>query len=188
MGPWRQAGPQGWMPLVGLARSDHPGVCPVCVTLCELHLAAGETPSGSDLCPRCARRHGRLIGPGAGQRTPLHELPSCLEPGDLVEPPGEPDTLGLTPHAAGATGGHHCAGGGRYSGTPPRAEDPCQGLLSGCGPLDPHSCHPLFRAEMGHENALGAGAMESAGGKFATPSRVVQQVVRLCEDPEFGHF
>ena len=50
---------------------------------------------GSDLDSWCTHRGGRLADDGAERRAPLHQLPSGVEPGDLVGPPGQSDFVGV---------------------------------------------------------------------------------------------
>src|SRR4051794_25044716 len=48
-------------------------------------------------------------------------------------------------------------------GTPQGPQDHGQRLLSRCGALDQEACHPLFRPEMGVDDAPGPDALGAAG-------------------------
>ena len=67
--------------------------------------------------------------------------------------------LGLLVTRAGAARGDHRAGGGRYGGAAQRAADQGQRLLPRCGALLQETRRPLFWAEVGGDDALGAGAL-----------------------------
>lgn len=51
----------------------------------------------------------------------------------------------------------------RHHRTPQRAEDQGQGLLPGCGALHEEACHPLFRPEVGFDDAVGPCPLGAAG-------------------------
>jgi hypothetical protein len=88
------------------ARSDHPGVIPLCATVFKPGLAARATLAfGGDSHPWCTHRVGRLAGDRLGDRTPLHERPSGVEPGHRVGSPGQSDSVGIAHHVAGAPRG-----------------------------------------------------------------------------------
>jgi hypothetical protein len=109
--------------------------------------------------------HGRCrppCGDGLCNRAPLHQLPQGLEPGHLVNPPSRSDSLRNTHHAPRFSGSPHCPGSRRPRGTPHRAQDQGQRLLPGCHALDEEARHPLFRPEVGSDDALGPGAVEPA--------------------------
>jgi hypothetical protein len=136
------------------ARSDHTGVSSVCATvfaaglaLCLTLVSGGNAGSGSPYS------HGRLTGHGAGDGARFHELPSGLEPGHVVSAPGQSDAARGAHYVAGARRGDDCPWGGRYRGTLQWPQDHGQRLLSRCGALDQEACHPLFRPEMGVDDA-----------------------------------
>ena len=157
------------------ARSDHTGLGPLCATVFAPGLApcAGLAP-GRDAGARGPHGDGRLAGDGAGDGAPLHQLPSGLEPGHLVGPPGQSDSVGaarsrclVPPGATIVLGADDTVE--RRSGR----QDHGQRLLSRCGALHQEARHPLLWPEMGVDDALGAGALEPAGVGVALSHRPV---------------
>ena len=128
---------------------------------------------GAMLAPGARTVTAALRVMGLGDGAPLHQLPSGLEPGHLVSPPGQSDSVGLAHHAAGAPGSDDRPRGGRHRGTPQRPQDHGQRLLSRCGALHQEARHPLFWPEVGVDDALGAGALEPAGVGVALSHRPV---------------
>ena len=146
------------------ARSDHTGVGSVCATVFAAGLAPRPTlASRGDAGSGSPYGHGRLTGHGAGDRARFHELPSGLEPGHVVSAPGQSDSARVTHDVAGACRGDDRPWGGRYRGTPQWPQDHGQRLLSRCGAFDQEAGHPLFRPEMGVDDAPGPGALGAAG-------------------------
>jgi hypothetical protein len=146
------------------ARSDHTGIGPLCTTVFAPRLApCPGLALGCDA--RAWSSHGdrRPARDGPGGGAPLYELSSGPEPGHLVGPPREPDSVGHIDHAAGPPRCDDCAWGRRYGRTPVGTEDHGERLLPGCGALQQETRHPMFRPEMGLDDAVGAGALESAG-------------------------
>ena len=90
----------------------------------------------------------RVMGLGGG--APLHELPSGLEPGHLVGPPGQSDSVGPAHHAAGAPRGDDRPRGGRHRGTPlADGRSRPKGCYRDAVRSTQEARHPLFRPEMG---------------------------------------
>ena len=148
---------------VAPARSHHIGVSSLCTTLFAPGLAPCPDPApGCEAHSRSPPGDCRLAGNGVGGGAPFHQRPSRLEPGDLVSTPGQSKSLGPAHHTAGPVGSRDCARGGRHRGTPLRTEDRGQRLLSRCSALYQEACHPLFRAEVGRDDAVGAGTLELA--------------------------
>ena len=146
-----------------LPRSHHTGIGAFCTTVFGPRL--GPCPAlalGRDSDAWGPHGDGRPAGDGAGRGAPLHQRPSGVEPGDLVGPPRQSDPVGLAHHAAASSGRDDRPGGGRYRGTPLRPQDQGERLLPGCGARLEATRHPLFRPEMGRDDALGAGALEPA--------------------------
>jgi DDE superfamily endonuclease len=52
---------------------------------------------------------------------------------------------------------------GRHPRTPRRTADQSERLLPGCGAFLEETSHPVFRPEMGVDDAVGAGALEPTG-------------------------
>src|SRR5262245_34732347 len=146
------------------ARSDHTGLSSLCATLFTPRLApCASLTLGGNSHPRSSHRDGRRAGHGVGDGVPLHELSSGPEPGLGVGPPGQSDTARAVPHGLCAPRGDDRPGSRRHGGTPVRAQDQGQGVLSRGGALDHEACHPLLGPEVGVEEALGPGALEPAG-------------------------
>ena len=120
--------------------------------------------------------HGdrRLAGDGVGDGAPLHQLPSGLEPGHLVGPPGQSDSVGRAHHAAGAPGGDDRARGGRHGGTPLAAgrSRPKAAIGMRCAPRKKHVIR-CFGLKWVVDDALGPGALEPAGVGVAVSHRAV---------------
>jgi hypothetical protein len=156
------------------ARSDHPGVGPVSATVFAARLAPcpGVT-RGRD--PRARSPHGdrRLAGDGPGGGAPLHELSLGPEPSRLVGSPREPDSVGRIDHLTGCRGRDGRPGGRRYGRTPVGTEDHGERLLPGCRALLEEPRHPVFRPEMGRDDAVGAGALEPTGVGVAISDRAL---------------
>jgi hypothetical protein len=157
------------------ARNGHTGVSSVSATVFAPGLAAcaGLAPRG-DSGPRDSDHHRRLTGNGAGGRTPLHELSPGSEPGQLVGPPSQQDSLGEPSFTADPVWSGDCPGSRRYRRTPEWPQDHGQGLLSRCGAIESEARHPLFRPEMGLNDALGARSLEPAGVGAAVSHRPVR--------------
>jgi hypothetical protein len=157
------------------AGSHHTGLSPVCTTLFAACLGpcAGLAPGG-DAHSRGPHGDRGVAGDGAVDRAPLHDLPSGLEPGGLVSPPRESDSVRGAHHAADPPWRDHRPGGGRYPGTPLGTEDHRERLLSGRRTLVEETRHPLFRPEMGVDAALGARTLEPAGVGVALSHHAVQ--------------
>jgi hypothetical protein len=146
------------------ARSDHLGVGPFCATVFAPRLApCPGFARGRDTRARGPHRDRRLAGDGAERRAPFYELSSGPEPGHMVGSPRESDSVGLADHAAGPLGRDARLRGRRYGRTPGGTEDYGERLLPGCRALLEAPRHPVFRAAMGRDDALGAGALEPAG-------------------------
>ena len=79
----------------------------------------------------------------------------------------------MADHVAGASGRDDRLWGGRYRGTPLRTEDHGEGLLPRCSALLEEARHPVFRPEMGCDDAVGPGARESASVSAAISHRTV---------------
>ena len=156
------------------ARRHHTGLSAVRTTVFRARLAlCPALAPGCDAGPRGAHRDSRLAGDGAGQRGPLHALPSGLEPGHVVSPSRESDALRVADRAPGAPGSDDRVWRGRHSGTPFGTEDRGQGLLSRCAAFDQDTRHPLLWLEVGVGDALSPGALEPAGVGVAVSDRPV---------------
>ena len=156
------------------ARSHHTGLGPVCTTL----FTPGLTPC-PDLAPgrdagSCSpHRDGRLAGDGAELQTPLHQLPSRLEPGHVAGTLGWPNRVGTPRRLPGAPWGAHCAGSRRHCGTPQWPQDHGSRLPSRCRALHQEACHPLLWLEVGVDDAVGSGALGQARMGVALSHRAV---------------
>src|SRR5262249_46367085 len=82
------------------------------------------------LAPGARTGHGRVAGHGVGHGAPIHQFPWCLDPGRLLRPPREPDSVGLARHRVGAAGSNDRPRGRRYDRTPTRTPDHDQRRLS----------------------------------------------------------
>jgi hypothetical protein len=88
------------------AGNAHHGVSPLCATVFRPGLTVRATLAlGADSHPWCAPRVGRLAADGLGDRTPLHQRPSGVEPGHWVGSPGQSNAVGMAHHVAGAPRG-----------------------------------------------------------------------------------
>src|ERR671935_2409640 len=145
------------------ARGNHTGIGAFRTTLFRPRL--GPCPAlalGRDADAWAPYGDGRPARDGVGHGAPLHQRPAGLEPGHVVGPPRESDSVGLAHHAAAPSGGDDRLRSGRYRGTPLRTQDQGKRLLPGCGTLLEETRHPVFRPQMGLDDALGARALEPA--------------------------
>jgi len=126
----------------------------------------------SILCTRLrvsSMRTLRVMGLATG--APLHERSSGPEPGHLVSPPRESDSVRGADHTPSPPWSDDRPRGGRHGGTLQRGHDHRQGLLSGCRALLDGACDPLFRPEVGVNDAVGPGAMGAVGVGVAPSHR-----------------
>src|SRR5262245_49553770 len=87
------------------ARYHHTGLSAVRTTLFRPCLApCASTTPGSDADAWGPYGDCGLAGDGACHGAPLHELPSGPEPGDVVGPPRESDSVRRADYAAGPSG------------------------------------------------------------------------------------
>jgi hypothetical protein len=146
------------------ARSDHTGVGSVCATVFTVGLASRPTrASGGDAGSGSPYGHGRLTGHGVGDGARLHARPSGPKPGHVVSAPGQSASARVAHDVAGARRGDDRPWGGRYRGTPQWPQDHGHRRRSRCGALDQEAWHPLFRPDMGVDDAPGPGALGAAG-------------------------
>jgi hypothetical protein len=87
--------------------------------------------------------------------------------------PGQSDTARLAEHAAGVPGRHPRARSRRHRGTPHRAHDQRQRMLSRCRALDQEARHPLLWLDVGVDAALGPSALAPTGVGAAFSDGVV---------------
>jgi hypothetical protein len=156
------------------ARRHHTGLGPVCTPVVPARLApCPALASGRDAGPRGPHRDGRLTGDRAEQRTPRHERPSRLEPGDVVPAPGQPPPVGAARHQPAAPRDVYCPGRRRHGGTPPRPAHHGPRLLARRGALHDATRDSLLWFAVGRDDAGGPRALEPTGVGSAVSHRLV---------------
>jgi hypothetical protein len=126
-------------------------------------IACASVGPGRDSDARAANGVRSLAGDGGRDGAPFHQLSSGIEGGVLVDPLRGADFVRGAPQAAGPLWRDDRPRGRRYLGTPLWTEDRGERLLPGRCTLFEEPRDPVFRSEIGLDDATRSRALEPAG-------------------------
>jgi hypothetical protein len=145
------------------ARGYHTGLSAVRTPVFSPCLAPGPRVTAGGAADTW-RPHGDggLAGDGAGDGAPLHERPPGPHPSPLVGPPGQSDAVRFAEGPVGPPQSDDGRRGRRPPRAPIRTPDHGERRRPGRGARLEHTRQPVLWADMGRDEARGAGALASA--------------------------